>query len=161
MIKHRIASLCVLCLAAGLLILGGAGLSLSASPPKATGGVSFTIVEDGEEVQRRIEFNAHEGDPDWGNLNYKDANGDWFRVDIQCVTVLGDSAMAFFSGPIVTASDSTWVGQWLMVAVYDGGNSGKKGDLVWGEMFSYDPGCEPDTSLGGPWAVENGNLVVH
>ena len=158
--KHKIASLCVLGLVTGLLILAGAGLSLSASPPKATGGVAFTTVESGEELQRRIEFNAHEGDPAKGMLNYRDANGDWFRVDIQCVTVLSDEAKAFFSGPVTSASDSTLVGQWLLVGVYDGGSPGRKGDLVWGEMFRYDPGCQPD-SLPGPWAVESGNLVVH
>ena len=160
MMKHNIASLCVLGLVAGLLVLAGAGLSLSASPPKATGGVGFTTTEDGEEVYHRIEFNAHATDPAKGMLNYRDANGDWFRVDIQCVTVLSDEAKAFFSGPVTSASDSTLVGQWLLVGVYDGGSPGRKGDLVWGEMFRYDPGCQPD-SLPGPWPVESGNLVVH
>jgi hypothetical protein len=161
--KHKTASSCVLALVVGLLLFAGAGLSLAASPPKATGGVTFTTVEDSVEIQRRIEFNAHEGDPDWGNLNYRDTNGDWFRVDIDCVTVLGDSGLAFFSGPIVSASDSTMVGQWLMVKVYDGGSPGRKGDQVWGGMYSTDPECKPGIypPLDGPWDVENGNLVVH
>ena len=163
MMKHKIASLCVLGLVTGLLILAGAGLSLSASPPKATGGVAFTAVESGEELQRRIEFDAHEGDPAKGMLNYRDANGDWFRVDIQCVTVLSDEAKAFFSGPVTSASDSTLVGQWLMVKVYDGGTPGRKGDQVWGGIYSTDPECNPDIypPLDGPWDVESGNLVVH
>lgn len=158
--KRSIATLCVLSLLGGLLVIAGAGLSLSASPPKATGGVVFTTVEDGMDVQRKIEFNAHATDPAKGKLNYRDSNGDWFRVDIQCVTVLSDDAEAFFSGPIVSASDTTFLGQWLLVAVYDGGSPGSKGDLVWGEMYRYDPGCQPD-SIPGPWAVERGNLVVH
>ena len=159
--KHKVATLCALGLAAGLLLLAGAGLSLSASPPKATGGVGFTSTEDGEEVYRRIEFNAHATDPAKGNLNYRDSNGDWFRVDIQCVTVFEDYARAYFSGPIVSASQDEWLGQWLLVGVYDGGSPGKKGDLVWGEMYRYDPGCQPSDDLGGPWPVVNGNLVVH
>lgn len=157
--KHKIASLCALGLVTGLLILAGAGLSLSASPPKATGGVAFTTVESGEELQRRIEFNAHEGDPAKGMLNYRDANGDWFRVDIDCVTVVGKRAL--FSGPITSGSQDEWVGQWLLVIVFDGGTPGRKGDLVWGEMFPDDPGCEPQSFPDKPWPVENGNLVVH
>ena len=159
--KHKVATVCVLGLAAGLLLVAGAGLSLSASPPKATGGVGFTTTEeDGEEVYRRIEFNAHATDPAKGNLNYRDSNGDWFRADIECVTVLSSEAKAFFSGPVTSASDSSMLGQWLLVAVYDGGSPGKKGDMVWGEMYRYDPGCQPD-SLPEMWPVENGNLVVH
>jgi hypothetical protein len=161
MMKHKVVTMCVVGLAAGLLLFAGAGLSLSASPPKATGGVGFTTTEDGEEVHHRVEFNAHATDPAKGNLNYRDSRGDWFRVDIQCVTVFADSAMAYFSGPITSASDSTMVGQWLLVGVYDGGSPGSKGDIVWGEMFRYDPGCQPGEDLGGPWPVENGNLVVH
>ena len=154
--KFKTASLCVLGLAAALLVL--VGLSVAASPPKATGGVGFTTVENGEEVYRRIEFNAHATDPARGNLNYRDANGDWFRVDIQCVYIWGD--YAYFSGPITSASQDEWFDQWLLVGVYDGGTPGSKGDLVWGEMYRYDPGCQPD-SLPGPWPVINGNLVVH
>jgi len=157
--KRSIATLCVLSLLGGLLVIAGAGLSLSASPPKATGGVGFTTVEDGEEVYRRIEFNAHAGDPAKGKLNYRDSNGDWFRVDIQCVTVVGKRA--FFSGPITSGSQDEWADQWLLVIVFDGGTPGRKGDLVWGEMYDSDPGCEPQPFPDKPWPVENGNLVVH
>ena len=157
--KRSIATLCVLSLLGGLLVIAGAGLSLSASPPKATGGVAFTTVEDGMDVQRQIEFNAHATDPAKGNLNYRDSNGDWFRVDIQCVTVVGKRA--FFSGPITSGSQDEWADQWLLVIVFDGGTPGRKGDLVWGEMYDSDPGCEPQPFPDKPWPVENGNLVVH
>ncbi|KPL04226.1 MAG: hypothetical protein AMJ73_04465 [candidate division Zixibacteria bacterium SM1_73] len=157
--KRSIATLCVLSLLGGLLVIAGAGLSLSASPPKATGGVAFTTIEGGTEVQRKIEFNAHATDPAKGNLNYRDSNGDWFRVDIQCVTVVGKRA--FFSGPITSGSQDEWADQWLLVIVFDGGTPGRKGDLVWGEMYDSDPGCEPQPFPDKPWPVENGNLVVH
>lgn len=159
MMKRKTASLCVLALVVGLLLFAGAGLSLAASPPKATGGITFTTVEDSVEIQHRVEFNAHEGDPDWGNLNYRASNGDWFRVDIQCVTVVGKRA--FFSGPIVSASQDEWVDKWLLVIVFDGGTPGRKGDLVWGEMYDSDPGCQPQPFPDTPSPVEDGNLVVH
>ncbi|KPL04227.1 MAG: hypothetical protein AMJ73_04470 [candidate division Zixibacteria bacterium SM1_73] len=165
MIKHNIGTLCLLGLVVGLLVFAGAGPSLSASPPKATGGVGFTTTDDdGNELKCRVEFNAHAGDPAKGKLNYRDANGGWFRVDIQCVHVLQDSAFAFFSGPIVSASDSALVGHYLLVAVHDGGTPGKKGDRVWGEMFEDEPECEFDYWPGDPGddlPVESGNLVVH
>jgi hypothetical protein len=161
--KPRIVCLCILASMVGLLLFLGAGVSQSASPPKATGGVWFTTIESGEEVQHRVEFQVHEengGQPDKGWLSHRDSDGNWIRVDVDCVTIYGDHA--FFSGVIVSASDDGQVGNWLLVAVQDGGSPGTNGDHVWGEMYDYDPGCAAGTfPPGGPWDVEKGNLVVH
>jgi hypothetical protein len=161
--KNRTAVLCILASMVVLLFIAGAGLLQSASPPKATGGVWFTTIESGEELHRHVEFQVHdefEGQPDKGMLNYRDSGGTWLRVDVDCVSIDGDHA--FFSGVVVSASDTSQIGYWLHVAVYDGGSPGSKGDQVWGEMFDYDPGCDPGSyPPGGPWDVEKGNLVVH
>jgi hypothetical protein len=154
--KHKIAALCLFSLLAGLLVLAGTGLSFAGSPPKATGGVGFTAAG----LERWVEFNAHEGDsgqPAKGKLHYKDANKDWYKADIQCVTVVDDRA--FFSGPLLQTNRPDWEGLWVFIAVHDGGTPGSKGDHIWGSFFTSDPGCRPDNFNMFP--VEKGNLVVH
>lgn len=159
--KGKIAILCVLALVAGLLVLVGTGLSASA--PKATGGVGFTT-SDG--LQRWVEFQVQvvSGDTAKGMLNYHDADGNWYKADLQCLTVVGD--FAFFSGPLVKSRPEEWVGQWVQIAVHDGGTPGSNGDQIWGTFCS---GQLPYCWCGPrfypkpiPWfAVESGNLVVH
>ncbi len=157
--KHKMAFLCVLALGTVLLLF--AGLSLAEVPHKATGGIFFVTIENGEELQRWAEFEAHEGYNDHsakGWLNYHDTNKVRFRVDVQCVTVVDE--WAFISGPIVSTNDTSFVDQWLLVVVFDGGTPGSKGDKIWGEIYDSDPGCRPfhpsDMS-----DVKGGNLVVH
>jgi len=161
--KHRIGGLCALASMAVLLLFVGAGLVQSASPPKATGGVWFTTVEGAEEIQGRIEFQVHEefgGQPDRGWLDYRNTDGDWFKVNVDCVTIDGDHA--FFSGEVVSATLEEWRDKWLLVAVHDDGSPGTNGDQIWGEMYDYHPGCDAgDFPPSGPWDVEKGNLVVH
>lgn len=161
--KHKIAYLCVLCLLAGSLVLAVAGLSLSASAPKATGGIGFMRNEDnGEQVRCWAEFEAQATSDTSakGWIKYHDANGWRFRVDVKCVTVISDSNLAFFSGPIVSSTDTTFLGKFLLLGVYDGGTPGSKGDLIWGEFYNRDPGCS-NSPPGKPTTVESGNLVVH
>ena len=160
--KSKIAILCVLALAAGLLVFVGTGLSASA--PKATGGVGYTA----NGLQRWVEFQvqAVSGDTAKGMLNYHDADGNWYKVDVQCLTVVGDT-LAFFSGPVVKAKPEEWVGLWLVAAVHDHGTPGSNGDQVWGDF------CTPPTTSpkcwcwklrfpqNGPFDVTSGNLVVH
>jgi hypothetical protein len=158
--KGKIAILCVLSLVAGLLVLVGTGLSASA--PKATGGVGFTT-SDG--LQRWVEFQvqAVSGDTAKGMLNYHDADGNWYKADLQCLTVVGD--FAFFSGPVVKARPEAWIGQWVQVAVHDGGTPGSNGDEIWGTFCTTGQGCwctQHYYPKPIPWfAVESGNLVVH
>ncbi|HEX7401172.1 MAG TPA: hypothetical protein VF369_03245 [candidate division Zixibacteria bacterium] len=152
--KHKTAYWCVLAVAVGLLVF--AGVSFSAAPHKATGGVGFTAYD----LDRRIDFTAHEAydeHPAKGNLHYSDANHDWYDVDVTCVTIVNE--WAFFSGPVLRASQDGWVGQWVLIAVFDGGTPGRKGDKVWGTFASSDPGCQP---FRPPvmFDVTNGNLQV-
>jgi hypothetical protein len=162
MMKHKIAYLCILALLAGLLVLAGTGVLQSASPPKATGGIGFTRNNNqGDQIQCWAEFEAKATSDTSakGWLKYHDVEGLRFRVDVQCLTVVGDHD-AIFSGPIVSASDTTLVGQWLLIAVHDGGTPGSKGDTIWGEFYLDNPGCD-SFPPGRPSDVESGNLVVH
>jgi hypothetical protein len=166
MMKHKIASLCLICLLAGLLVFAGVELLLAGSAPKVTGGVGFMMTNgQGEEVRAFAEFEAKavfdSVNNIWGRgwIKYHDAGGMQFRVDVQCLRVFGDS-MAFFSGPVVSASDTMLIGQYLLVGVWDGGTPGSKGDKIWGEFYHYDPGCSNFPS-GEATPVESGNLVIH
>lgn len=160
---RKISNWCFLSLLVGLLVFSVAGLSFSASPPKATGGIQFTMTDSaGQEVHCWAEFEAIavSDTSAKGWVKFHDANGWWFRVEVKCLTVLGDSAMAFFSGPIVSSTDSLYLNKWLLVGVYDGGSPGSKGDKIWGDFYDRDPGCSY-LAPGHPSDVESGNLVVH
>jgi hypothetical protein len=161
--KSRMAGFCILALTVGFLLFVGAGAAQSASPPKATGGIWFTTIDGAHETRGHVEFQVHDefgGQPDRGWLNYRNTDGDWFKVDVDCVTIYGDHA--FFSGKVVSASLEEWRDKWLLVAVRDGGSPGTNGDQIWGEMYDHHPGCDAgDFPPGGPWDVEKGNLVVH
>ena len=160
---RKIAYLCVLALVAGLLVLAGAEVLQSASPPLVTGGIGFTRNNDqGERIRCWAEFEAKavSDASAKGWLKYHDVEGLRFRVDVQCLTVFPDKDLALLSGPIVFATDATWMGQWLLLAVRDGGTPGAKGDTLWGEFYRYDPGCS-NFPPGEATPVESGNLVVH
>ena len=161
--KTRIACLSILASMVVLLLAVGAGVSQAGSPGKATGGIWFTTVEGTDTIKGHVEFQVHDefgGQPDRGWLNYRNADGDWFKVDVDCVTIDGD--YAFFSGEVVSFTLEDWRDKWLLIAVYDGGSPGTSGDQLWGEMYDSDPGCRAGNfPPGGPWDVEKGNLVVH
>lgn len=159
--KHKIATMCVTVLVIGLLVLAGATLLQAGPPPKVTGGVGFTRTNDaGEDVACWAEFEARAISDTLakGWIKYHDADGLQFRVEVQCLTVLGDSAL--FSGPIISSTDTMLIGQFLLVGVYDGGTPGSKGDLIWGEFYPRDPGCW-QSPPSDPASVDKGNLVVH
>jgi len=65
-----------------------------------------------------------------GTLIYRDANNDWYRVDVRYVAVNGSDA--YFAGRVVDASQPSWVNQWLYAKVHDGGSSG---DQIWGQLM--------------------------
>jgi hypothetical protein len=159
--KRKFAYLCILALLVGVLVLAGVVVSQSASAPKATGGVKWASMEAGMEIDNWAEFEAIGGTNDHpakGWVKYHNSNGMSFRVDVRCLTVVDD--WAFFSGPVVSSTDTLLLNQWLKVVVHDGGTPGSKGDQIWGEFYDHDPGCRhshPDEMSD----VESGNLTVH
>jgi len=144
-------------------LLGSLAVAYGSSPLKATGGVRFMRMgDDSLEVLSFAEFEAHDahgGSPDKGSINFHDADGNKFKADVTCVTVCGDYAT--FSGPVTKTNVDDWEGMWIQVWVYDAGSSGTEGDLIGGEFFDADPGCNlhpgPDEWL----PVIGGNLTVH
>jgi hypothetical protein len=159
---RKVISGCFFVLISGLLFLGGAGTSLSSSSRDVTGGIGFTRDnEQGIMVRCWSEFEVKTASDTSvkGWLKYHDADGLRFRMDVTCVNIISDQD-ALFSGQIVSASDTSYAGQWLLIRVHDGGTPGSKGDTIGGEFYSYDPGCNYPPP-GGPANVESGNLVVH
>lgn len=132
----------------------------------ASGSVRYTA----NGLARRATFVALDKSKDGsdkgkGFFFYRDANGDWYRVKIQLVAV--DGKDAFFAGPVVKASQTSWVGQWLYAKVHDGGSPGKNGDMIWGTFTdeasakAHFSGNNLTNPSGGAFAVAGGNLVVH
>jgi hypothetical protein len=154
-------SVVVLVLAVSLLV--GAVLCLGGPAPKATGAGEFTrIEEDGTEVEARFNFEAHgeqEDRPAKGWFKYHDSMGNKFTIEVQCVSVYNNEAT--FSGPVVRTNMDDWEGMWLLLWVEDGGSPANGNDTLGGEMFDYDPGCDPNTMPNDYWPVTNGNIVVH
>jgi len=159
---RKVVSVCFLLLISGLLFFGGTATSLSASHREITGGIGFTRDnEQGNMVQCWSEFEVRSVSDTTarGWLKYHDADGLRFRMAVKCVSKLSDQD-AIFSGQIISASDTSYVDQWLLIGVHDGGSPGSHGDTIGGEFFSDDPGCE-NPPAGEPANVERGNLVVH
>jgi len=97
-----------------------------------------------------------------GQFHYWDANGDWYYADVQYTHVEGD--MAYFAGPVTSASQPDWTSYWVMVAVKDYGEPGRTGDQIWGvftdmatAIYHVQVGITPN----GAFDVTSGNLTVH
>jgi hypothetical protein len=158
---RKVVSVCFLVLISGLLFFGGAATSLSSSR-EITGGIGFTRAdEQGNTVRCWSEFEVKmvSDSSAKGWLKYHDVDGLRFRMAVKCVNKLSDQD-AIFSGQIISASDTSYVDQWLLIGVHDGGSPGSNGDTIGGEFFNDDPGCE-NPPAGEPANVDRGNLVVH
>lgn len=97
-----------------------------------------------------------------GMLRYSDANGDWYKVDVQYVNVDGDEA--YLAGPVTKSTQSSWIGNWVFCKVKDGGEPGSDADQVWVDFTDEDTailGVCTMTDPGGPYTVTSGNLQVH
>ena len=139
-----------------------AAVCLAGPAPKATGAGEFTRTEDGVEIEARFNFEAHAehaNRPTKGWFKYHDAMGNKFTIDVQCVSVYDNEAT--FSGPVVKTNMDDWEGMWLLIWVEDGGSPATDNDTIGGEMYDYDPGCDPSTMPSEYWPVSNGNIVVH
>ncbi|MFH1313682.1 MAG: hypothetical protein ABIJ00_10730 [Candidatus Eisenbacteria bacterium] len=148
------------------LFLIGSVVSLYAGPPpKVTGGVEFTRMEDIGEVTAKAEFEAHaeqDGRPAKGMFKYSDSMGREARIDVDCVYIrlCECCCCATFSGPVVKTNMREWEGQWVQVWTRDGGSSGAENDLIGATLYSYDPGCHASQPPEW-WEVIHGNLVIH
>jgi hypothetical protein len=91
-----------------------------------------------------------------GALHYSDVTGAWYDVNVKYVTVSGDEA--WFAGPVVAASNSGWIGNWLFAKVYDGGEPAAGVDQVWGsftnETAAKDGVAAQSNPTDGPFTVE-------
>ena len=136
-------------------------IAASNAAPKLTGGVKYVAYD----LARQADFemqDAQDNRPVKGNFKYSDTNGNWYKVDIQAVKI--NNEWAYFAGPVVTASDPSWVGNWLSAAAYDGGNPGSKGDLIFGIFTDQASALANVSGMVTPglgFAITQGNLTVH
>lgn len=134
---------------------------IAAGPAEmATGGVGY----EARGLDRHVSFNAREAMGDraaGGQLQYTDANDDYYHVTISHVNVVGN--MVYFAGEVVEASNPVWVGNWISFAAMDGGTPGRNGDMVWGvftDQATSISNVDNEVAPGTAYAVHSGNLVV-
>ena len=166
-----------------MIVLAGVVAGLAVAPAfagpgkgpaeKATGGL---MIQENNGAEAKVEFNAHEqkgdgekeGDKAKGEFTWwlLDANGEVARmivVDVSIVQVDGD--MAWFAGEATEDTGDTKVGDWLYVAVYDGGTPGTDGDTIgwkWvGTMAAAQTAVDTMDEDVNDKPILAGNLVVH
>lgn len=130
-----------------------------ASASGVTGGYGY----DAYGLARHADLQAHPataGRPAYGGLRYRDAAGQFYSVAIDCVSVSGNTAV--FEGVVGDASNPGWDGLFLLAKLVDNGSPGTDGDLAWGSFFAVRQPCDGSvTPPYGPFALTNGNIVVH
>lgn len=97
-----------------------------------------------------------------GEFHYSDANGNWYDVDVQYVNVVDNQA--YFAGPVVLASNTGWVGNWVSAAVKDGGEPAYLVDSIWGiftDMATARSNVVGQVTPDGEFVITSGNLQVH
>jgi len=97
-----------------------------------------------------------------GMFKYSDVNGDWYYADVKYVNV--DGTDAYFAGLVTSASQASWVGKWVSVAVHDGGEPAYLVDAVWGtftDMNTAKLNVANKVKPDGEFAITSGNLQVH
>jgi hypothetical protein len=158
-LRIQLTCLTICVLVSGTALFANAG---NGPAPKATGDYGYVAFG----LRRANVLEAHDGDPvgkdDSGHFEYSDANGDWYTVEIECVNVAGD--YAYMAGEVKTASRSSWIGNWVSWAVYDGGEPGSAGDGIWGIFTNKTTAisnCDNEVLPGPKFTVDTGNLQVH
>lgn len=97
-----------------------------------------------------------------GMFHYSDVNGNWYYADVKYVNV--DGADAYFAGLVTSASSASWVGNWVSVAVHDGGEPAYLVDAVWGiftDMNTAKLNVANKVKPNGKFDITSGNLQVH
>lgn len=104
---------------------------------------TFDLTTDG--------YGVNEG----GTFSYSDSNSSWYSVAVSCVDIDSATGTAFFGGQVTSASDSSWVGNFLYGKV-------TAPDQLWGSFVAADP-C---ATLGnadpadGPFTATSGSISV-
>jgi len=97
-----------------------------------------------------------------GTFHYSDVNGDWYYANVQYVNV--DGTDAYFAGLVTSASNPTWVGNWVQVAVNDGGEPAYLVDSIWGIFTDANTAkynVANKVRPNGQFVITSGNLQVH
>lgn len=94
----------------------------------ASGNINYEAGDLNRQANFSIKSNRGRNDRGTGYFNYRDANGDWYRVDVRYVT--GSGREVYFAGPVINASDPTWTGYWLYAKVEDS----RFGGQIWGSF---------------------------
>lgn len=120
---------------------------------RISGNVKYTAYG----LSRDANFDMNTADNS-GYFNYSDTSGSWYKVNVSDVTVNGN--YGYFTGVVTSASNSSWVGQWLFAEVHNG-----HPDTIWGSFTTQSIGVGGVTNMtspaDGPFNVTKGNLEVN
>ncbi|HEX7042409.1 MAG TPA: hypothetical protein VF189_04105 [Patescibacteria group bacterium] len=100
-----------------------------------------------------------------GTFTYSDTSGIFYAMNVKYVNVDKTTNAAWFSGP--TVSGNFGIGSWIFIKVVDNGQPGINNDQIWGEggdmteAQAQDKVASMANPLGGPFTINDGNLVVH
>ena len=153
-----------------VFILSTIPLSASArgSSNKATGDVKRVKIGEPDK-EWTLKFKAYEAEdnqPAQGLAVAEEINGDGFwAAEVSCVKV-ADEYEVYFGGRVV-AGNANFVGQYIILKVFDGGQPGVGVDTVFSDfretLNEFEDFCHnPDlTSITAEWDVIDGNLQVY
>lgn len=113
-------------------------------------------------LERRAIFNAQQSNLSTytgnGTFRYSDANKDSYTVNIQYIRSVGK--FAYFAGPVTSASNPAWVGQWLFAKAED-----DSPDKIWGSFTTQTAaiaGAQNASSPSdGPFNVIRGDVYIY
>jgi hypothetical protein len=104
-------------------------------------------------------FSSCNNQEEYGEMDYSDVNGQWYKVNVVQFHINGNTL--YYAGPVVEASDSSWLTHWLSAAVRlndDGTTS------VWG-IFTDEPTAlhneESEITPGDAFTVTSGRIKFH
>jgi hypothetical protein len=153
-----------------VFILSTIPLSASARGPsnKAIGNVKRVKIGEPDK-EWTLKFKAHEAEdnqPAQGLAVAEEINGDGFwAAEVSCVTV-ADEYEVYFGGRVVVGNVN-FVGQYVVLKAFDGGQPGVGVDIVFSDtretLNEFEDFCRnPElTSINSEWDVIDGNLQVY
>ncbi len=125
---------------------------------KIDGKVSYNAYGLDRTAEFKIDstkLNTNKKDKDL--FKYSDVNGDWYVVEVQSVN--GTGKTGYFAGVVTSASNPSWVGNWLFGKAVE-----NHPDQVWGSFTTQTAamdGVDNMTNPGdGPFTVTKGHVDV-